>query len=354
MRIALLVVVFFVTSVLPAVAGRTADLLRGAATVLVAREVAQRVAPDERPVQPPVAPASTGVSYPLEWGERGVVDASSCWSYNGGWRHFSCDRERMKSALEVAGQRHGVPLLAPDVQAKAAQARTSRPGYDPRTAPKQGLWRAPQGILSATITFAGYACREQMSVGRRWGSGGRWMKEECRVVVELVVSSVEDLLPVASARAEGSTTASFLDGELKVGGIDIGGVISRKVRPDRAIAMAAEGAMKQLASQLLVYARVPKSRLVVAQVAGQMVVITTTDGSDVRDTGVVEGMKYALHGEPVINPVTGKPTRGALSVGSVEIVSIDADIAQARLLYGSQTPAIGAFVTLEPYQSLHN
>jgi hypothetical protein len=185
MRIALLIVVIF-TSVLPASAGELGDALRGLAVAYVAREVAERVVPAERP-QPPVATNPTE-SYRLEWDKAGgVSDASSRWQYCDGWRQFGCDLERMKSALEVAGQRQGILLLAPDAQSRAAQARISQPGYDPRTAPKQGLWRAPQGILSATITFSGYSCREQVSVGRRWGTGGRWMEEDYRVAVDLVV-----------------------------------------------------------------------------------------------------------------------------------------------------------------------
>jgi len=338
-----------VTSVLPASAGEDwGRVLTGAAVALASRDSNPGNAAPELPTSP------TETSYRLEWDKAGVMDASSRWQYCNGWKQFGCGRERMKSALEVAGQKQGILLMAHDSKAREVQARTSRPGYDPRTAPRQGLWRAPQGILTATITFTGYSCREQVSLGRRWGSGGRWMEEEYRVAVDLTVSSVETLEPIASARAEGSSTASFVEGDVRVEGVNVGGLISRRARPDNAITQAAERAMVELASQLLGCRQAPQGAgLVVAQVNGAEVVIMTIDGSDVRDAGVVEGMKYALRGAGVINPVTNRPSRGTLEIGAIEIVSISADIAQGAMLPGGRVPAVGAQVTIAPYQSLH-
>jgi len=345
---ALVTVVLVFTSFQVSFAGDLGRMLIGAAVAQIS-ESRGSYSPAPEPMPAPMAPAE--VRYRLEWAEEGVLDASSCQRYGDGWRRYGTDRECMKSAIAVAGQRQGLLLLAPDTQARAIQARSSRPGYDPRTAPTQGLWRAPQGILSATITFSGYACREELSLGRR--SGARWMKEEYRVAVDLVVSSVETLKPVSSARTEGSSSARFLKGDLRIEGVNVGGLVSRRARPDQAIAAAAQAAMSQLADQLLNRPNLGSSELVVAEVNGAEVVIMTTDSSDVRDAGVVEGFKYALRGAGVVNPVTGQPSRGTREIGAVEIHSIDADVAQGSLFPDSQIPAVGDKVTLVPYQSLH-
>ncbi len=345
----LLIIVLIFTSFQVAFAGDLGRMLIGTAAAQIGNS---RGSYSPAMDQAPMAPVE--VKYLLEWTEEGVLDASSGRQrYYDGWRHYGTDCECMKSALTVAGQRQGLLLLAPDSQARATQARSSRPGYDPRTAPTQGLWLTPQGILSATITFSGYACREEISMRRRRSSGGKWMKEKYRVSVDLVVFSVETLEPVASARAEGSSSARFVQGQLKVKGVDIGGLISRRARPDQAIAAAAQAAMSQLANQLLNRPNLSGPKLVVAEVNGAEVVIMTTDGSDIRDSGVVEGFKYALRGAGVTNPVTGQPSRGTREIGAVEIHSINADIAQGSLLPDSQIPAVGDRVTLVPYQSLH-
>jgi len=347
---------------------QTLNTVAGAYSVLQGARSADPGRPAPAYTPPPVRRTGQG-QFPLEWkredtpGGPAIVDASGRCGYFSPWAHSLVPNETVKSCVETVGCQYGLPFSPDDKQTQATQNRSSKPGYDPDTAPAQGLQVAPAGYIQVTVTYAGYA-KSLLVEGSGWSKGVKYFQETYKVSLQATVTSTKSGLQVATASAEGQSTAKFREGQVASGGYSVNVEESIRARPDQACQQATSALMGQLTSQLMrssANAGSSQSNIVVAGISGLTLYLATADDSRIRDAGVVESFRYSVRGGVMRNPVTGQAIGGQPVVCIVEIVDIDGAMATGRVQVETPDQAarisslvkVGDRVTLVPYQSLH-
>lgn len=340
----------------------------GAVAVLQGARSADPGRPAPAYTPPPVRRTGQG-QFPLEWkrddtpGGPGIVDASERAGYFNPWAHKGVPNETVKSCVETVGCQYGLPFSPDDKQVQQTQDRSAKPGYDPDFAPAQGRQIAPAGYVQVTVTYAGYA-KSLLVEGSGWSKGVKYFQETYKVSLQATVTSTKSGLQVATASAEGQSTARFREGQVESGGYSVNVEESTRARPDQACQQAASALMGQLTSQLMrcsASSGSSQSNVVVAGISGLTLYLATADDSRIRDAGVVESFRYSVRGGVMRNPVTGQAIGGQPVVCVVQVVDIDGAMATARVQVETPDQAarisslvkVGDRVTLVPYQSLH-